>query len=87
MAFFDTLFGSKQKEPEITVLPAANSAVSPEVIAAISAGVVRAAVMAAVAATVVHVHGGSSVPALRIKRNSGVWVNAGRLQLMGNRQR
>lgn len=86
MAFLEAIFGGgKPKPPAIADAPADAGVPGPEIIAAISAGVVHAAIMAAVAATVVHVRG--SVPAVRIKRTGSVWVTAGRLQLMGNRQR
>lgn len=94
MSFLDAIFGKHKAPPPVSpsvkaaepAEPAAPAGPAPEVVAAISAGVVRAAIMAAVAATVVHVQTGSAPPAVHIKRISNTWVTAGRLGLMANRR-
>jgi hypothetical protein len=94
MGFFSSLFGGGKRSEAAAASPAAAQPVTaadltPEVLAAISAGVgmtlqqVSAAVVAAVTATVIYAR--SEVPALRFKRTNNAWVTLGRQKIMDSR--
>lgn len=100
MGLFDSLFGGGKEaeapKKEKKAVPAAAAPASaeatgltPEIIAAISAGINMvmsddAELIAAIAAVVVHAGGGAR--ALRIKHSSNAWAASGRQKIMDGRQ-
>lgn len=98
MGLFDSLFGggkqpeapkkAKQAAPAAQAMAAAPTGVTPEIVAAISAGINMvmnddAELIAAVTAAIVHAGGG--VGALRIKRSTNAWSVSGRQRIMDGR--
>ncbi|MDR7869185.1 MAG: hypothetical protein RIN56_20555 [Sporomusaceae bacterium] len=100
MGFFDSLFGGKQEEApkakpkkakaKPPVAEAHAGGQTPEVIAAISAGVgivmedASAELAAAVTAAIVHAGGGGT--AVRFRRAAAAWAASGRQKIMDGRQ-
>ncbi|EGO62355.1 hypothetical protein [Acetonema longum] len=94
MGLFDSLFGGGKKaeapkKKEKKAVPAAQTGLTPEVVAAISASINMvmnddAEIIAAITAAVVHAGGGSA--ALHIKRSGNAWAASGRQKIMDGRQ-
>ena len=100
MGFLDSLFGggskpaAPKKEKAVSVAaPVASeesSAIKPEIIAAISAGINAvmsddAEIIAAVTAAIIHA-GNGGAHAIRIKHAAGnAWSSAGRIKMMNDR--